>query len=341
MDARTLKPLRGAVIGCGFFGRNHIQGWREVAGAEIVAVCDQDPARARAWGTEFGAVPYSDAAEMLRRERLDFVDIITQPETHRPLVELCARAGKHVICQKPMAFHLDDARAMVAACDAAGVRFMVHENFRWQLPNRVLREESRRLGSPVFGRVAWWTGFDIYTNQPYLLEQPRLVIMDMGVHILDLARFFFGEFTQLYCQVGRLEPRAKGEDVALILLKAESGATCSVELSYGSRITPDPFPETLARLESSGASVELRPVRRITVDTAETLRGFEVELPAYAWSDPRFLTVQDSVVRIQQHWVECLREGREPETSGRDNLKTLELVHAAYRSAESGEVVKL
>ena len=83
------------------------------------------------------------------------------------------------------------------------------------------------------------------------------------------------------------------------------------------------------------------PESRITVDTAETLRGFEVELPDYAWADPRFLTVQDSVVRIQQHWVECLREGREPETSGRDNLKTLELVHAAYRSAESGEVVRL
>ena len=96
---------RGALVGCGFFSRNHLQAWRDLGDrCAIVAVCDFDPAKAEAAATEFG-VParYTSVDEMLDRETLDFVDIATTAPSHPPIVETCARHGVGAIVQKPMA----------------------------------------------------------------------------------------------------------------------------------------------------------------------------------------------------------------------------------------------
>jgi predicted dehydrogenase len=129
----TTAPLRGVLIGCGFFARNHMHGWKGLEGVEIAAVCDRDPARAAAMARDFG-VPriYVDAGEMLQSERPDFADIATTVESHRPLVELFCGAGVASICQKPFAETFAEGKAMVAAADRAGVPLLVHENFRWQ-----------------------------------------------------------------------------------------------------------------------------------------------------------------------------------------------------------------
>ena len=121
-EQKRKRTWRGAVIGCGFFARNHMHGWAEVDGAEIVAVCDCDPSKTEAFGTEFGVgARYTDAAEMLERESIDFVDIVTTAPSHRPLVELAARHGKAIICQKPFAETMADAQAMVRAAEDTGV----------------------------------------------------------------------------------------------------------------------------------------------------------------------------------------------------------------------------
>jgi D-apiose dehydrogenase len=139
------SPLRGGLIGCGYFARNHLHGWREVSGAEITAVCDLDAKRAHDTAHDFGIpAAYGDVETMLREARLDLVDVVTQPASHRSLVETVARHGIPVICQKPLAPSLQDAEAMVRACEAAGVPFMVHENFRWQTPLRAQVSSSAR-----------------------------------------------------------------------------------------------------------------------------------------------------------------------------------------------------
>src|ERR1700743_149634 len=126
-------PLRGALIGCGFFARNHLNAWRDLEGVEIVALCDADAGRLEVAGRDFGIERrYTDAAQMLRGEKVDFVDIATTVASHRPLVELAASHRVAAICQKPFAASLEDAQAMVVACEEAGVRLMVHEHFRWQ-----------------------------------------------------------------------------------------------------------------------------------------------------------------------------------------------------------------
>src|SRR3546814_4974028 len=107
-----MKSLRGGLIGCGFFASNHLNAWRDLDGAAIVAVCDRDPAKANDAASAFG-IPavYGDAAAMLASEELDFVDIVTTVASHRPLVELAAARRVAAICQKPFAATIADAEA--------------------------------------------------------------------------------------------------------------------------------------------------------------------------------------------------------------------------------------
>src|SRR5258708_19460735 len=154
-DART---FRGALVGCGFFARNHLHAWRETEGAGIVPLCDADRDRLEAGVKDFGLERlYRDAAAMLREAQPDFVDIATTAASHRPLVELAARAGVAAICQKPFAPSLADARAMVAACERAGVPLMVHENFRWQAALQAVGRALRAgpLGPPFLARLSF------------------------------------------------------------------------------------------------------------------------------------------------------------------------------------------
>src|SRR4051794_24608183 len=115
-----MAELRGALIGCGFFAVNQMHGWREVDGVSIVAICDRDPKRLQLVGDQFAIERrYTEAAELFAREKLDFVDIATTVPSHRPLVEMAAANRTPVICQKPFAPDLDDAKAMVAVCTKA------------------------------------------------------------------------------------------------------------------------------------------------------------------------------------------------------------------------------
>jgi len=329
--------LRGALIGCGYFAKNHLHAWREVTGAEIACVCDVDSGRAQAYAQAFD-VPafYTDPAKMLAQEGLDFVDIVTQAHTHEALVTLAAKHARHVICQKPLAPDLGAARRMVEACRAADVSFMVHENFRWQTPMRALKGASGELGGLFYGRIGFRSAHDVYAAQPYLARDERFILLDVGVHLLDLARFFFGEVKTLHCQTQRVNPRIRGEDVATVMLGTEGGATCLVEMSYASKREEELFPQTLVELEGERGSAVLGPHYGLTVTAEEGTRHRDVSPKRFPWSTPPAQAIQESVLRIQQHWADCVREGREPETSGADNLHTLELVFAAYEVANRG-----
>jgi predicted dehydrogenase len=332
-----MEPLKGAVIGCGFFARNHLNAWAETPGVLLAAVCDQDGARAREAAALTGAGRcYTDAAEMLSTEALDFVDVVTQPASHRSLVELAAAHRVHAVCQKPLAPSLEDARAMVGACRAAGVRFMVHENFRWQAPMRALKEAAAGIGDLFFGRIVFRSAHDCYSKQPYLATDPRFIIYDLGVHLLDLARFFLGEVEALCCHARRVNPRIRAEDAATMLLRMRSGATAVVEMSYASKLEVETFPQTLVHLEGTRGSATLGPgyVLTTTIEGESTRRT--VPIRRFPWSTPPHDAIQESVAAIQAHWAECLRAGREPETSGEDNLKTLELVFGSYESSATG-----
>src|SRR3569833_3437637 len=150
--------LRGALIGAGFFAQNHLQAWRDLDGVIFDSVCDLDPARLAQALADFGIESgYEDAARMLAEQKLDFVDIATTLPSHKALVALAARHGVPVICQKPFAATLDDAREMVTRAGEAGIALMVHENFRWQTSNRAVRQtlDSGVIGQPFWARLSF------------------------------------------------------------------------------------------------------------------------------------------------------------------------------------------
>ena len=336
--------LKGGIVGTGFFAGNHLNAWRMVEGAEIVALCDLDVEKAKSSAAEFGIEHvHSQAAELLNTHQLDFVDIITTAPSHRALVELSLSHGVHVICQKPFAENLSDARAMVEAAERAGKYLMVHENFRWQSAVRKVIDivRSDRIGTPFFCRASFRSGYDVFSGQPYLAEGTRFIIEDLGIHVLDIVRALMGDVFQLAAVTTRVNPSIKGEDVATILLTHDSGMASVVDCSYATRRSPETFPETLLEIDGPKGTIRLDAGYKLTVQTGTDEEVLDASPVLLDWAQRPWHNIQESVVIIQQHFVDCLKQGIEPETSGADNLKTLALVEAAYLSAAEGRTVQI
>lgn len=333
--------MRLAVIGCGFFAQNHLNGWRDLAaeGVELVAVCDIDAKKAEDAAKTF-AVPrfYADAGALLDKEKVDFVDIVTRMETHLQVVKIVAARGVDIILQKPLGSDWDEAREIVATARNAGVRLAIHENFRWQSPMRKLKAviDSGAIGKPTWARIAFRTGYDIYAVQPYLHQAKRYAILDVGIHMLDLARFFLGDVERVSCETQTRNPENVGEDTATIMMRHHSGAVSVVECSMESRIDPDPFPETLVTIEGERGSAFIGPGLAGRVASGGQSREMDFGSPLLPWTSQPWHTVQESVLRTQEAIVRAWRAGKDPESTGDDNLKTYALVEAAYEAARLG-----
>jgi D-apiose dehydrogenase len=335
--SNPVKTRKGALIGCGFFSKNHLHAWQQLEGVEIVALCDANAQRLQEASTEFGiAKVYASAEDLFANESLDFVDIATTAASHRALVEMAARHGVPCICQKPFANTLDDAVAMVQACRQAGVPLMVHENFRWQSSIQAVRKalDEGHIGQPFWGRVSFRSAYDVFSGQPYLATEDRFILQDLGIHIIDIARFLFGEVDTLSASTTRINPKIRGEDVATLLMKHHSGLTSVVDCSYATANPQELFPQTLIEIDGALGTLRLRADYQLTIHVkGGATQALECAPPLHSWAQRPWHNIQDSVLNIQAHWLQCLADGREPQTSGADNLKTLVLVEKAYESA--------
>lgn len=331
------------MIGCGFFAINQMHGWRD-AGVEIVAICDRDPVRLKEMGEMFAVSRrYADSAEMFTDGGFQFVDIATTVSSHHDLVLLAAQNKVPVICQKPFARSLVEAKAMVHACDAAGVALMVHENFRWQSPMRALKKivDSGEIGAPFWGRFSFRSGFDVFSGQPYLAEGKRFIIEDLAIHTLDICRFLMGDAVNLTARIQRINPAINGEDVATILIGHEADATSVVDVSYASKMKVEPFPETLVEIDGVDGTLRLFQGYVLEVNGKSGFSRQDLAPPILPWASQPWHNIQESVALIEKHWIDCLEAGIQPETSGHDNLKTFAMVEAAYQSAAQGNTVQL
>jgi D-apiose dehydrogenase len=329
--------LRGALVGCGFFSKNHLHAWSQLEGVEIVALCDANAERLQEAAQQFGiAKTYASAQDMFAQEQLDFVDIATTVGSHRALVELAAAHHIPCICQKPFASTLDDAQAMVAACKAAKIPLMVHENFRWQTPIQAVQKVllEKQIGDVFWGRVSFRSAFDVFTGQPYLATEDRFILQDLGIHIIDIARYLFGEVTTLSASTTRVNANIRGEDVATLMFKHQSGMTSVVDCSYATALENELFPQTLIEVDGSNGSLRLTANYLLTVNVrGKGAHTIDCAPPLHAWAQRPWHNIQDSVLNIQAHWLDCLKNASEPQTSGADNFKTLRLVEKAYESA--------
>jgi predicted dehydrogenase len=270
------------------------------------------------------------------------VDIVTDVESHASFVQLAAKHEIPAICQKPMAGDLATARQMVDVCEKAGVPLLIHENWRWQRPFREIKAvlDSGVIGTVFRARIDYSNSFPVFENQPFLRGLEQFILTDIGSHILDTARFLFGEARRLYCETHRVHQDIKGEDVATVMMNM-SGATVTCNMSYASRVEHDRFPETFVFIEGSAGSLELGPDHWVRVTTAEGTHSRRVPPPHYPWADPRYALVHSSIVACHGNLLRSLQTRAPAETSGADNLRTMELVFASYDSAREHRTIEL
>jgi predicted dehydrogenase len=340
-----MKPdgLRGVVAGSGYFSQFHLEAWRRIAGVEILGLCSLDaPSAATAAAKHSIPRVFDNVEAMLDEVRPDFIDIVTPPDSHAAIVGAAAGRGVHVVCQKALASSYAEAEAIVAS--AAGVRFMVHDNFRFQPWHREIRRllDAGAIGAleGISGRTRMGDGAgpEAYlARQPYFRAMPRLLVFETGVHFIDVYRYLGGEITNVFAKLRRRNPGIAGEDAAMLLFDFAGGAQ---GLWDGDRThaadTEDPR-LTFGQfwLEGSEGSLRLYGDGRLTV---QTLGGGEV---SHAYDPPKRGFAGDSVHATLAHFIARLRDGGAFETDGRDYLRTLQVQEAVYRSAETGQAVAL
>lgn len=348
MSARTATSpdLRGVAVGAGYFSQFHYDAWARTPGAAVVAVCDRVDALAQRASERLGGVPvYTDVEAMLDAEAPDFIDIVTPPDSHLPITQLAAQRGVHVLCQKPLAPTFDEARALVEHAEAANVRLMVHENFRFQPWHRELRALIVRGAIGSLQAIAWRTrlgdgwGTDAYlVRQPYFRTMPRLLLFETGVHVIDVIRYLTGvHVRRVYAQLRRLNPGIVGEDRALVVLELDGDVLVTWDASrYHESLCADPrytFGELL--VEGDRGALRLGEDGRILHHPlGGSPRPHDYALDTGAVRG-------DSCYHTIRHFVACLRNGTPFETGGRDYLDTLAVQEALYRSASIGQVVSV
>jgi predicted dehydrogenase len=339
------EPVRLAIVGCGFFARNHLFSWKDLApeGVELVAVCDIDPAKAKAAAEEFG-VPhwYANVDEMLDKERIDLIDIVTRMDTHRMMVEKTIPRGIATIVQKPFAPAWDDAVAMTKMAETAGVFLAVHENFRFQTPllKAAAAVASGAIGTPTWGRISFRTGYDLYKTQPYFHGEERFIILDLGVHTLDMARVMMGEVEHVYAEIQTRNAKNRGEDTATVTLRHVTGGVSVVDFSYESRKLPDTFPETLMEIEGPKGAIVVDAGLRMRVNVGDDIREEDIGAPLLHWTAKPWHVAQESVLTTCRHLLDAYKAGKPADISAADNLKTFAIAEAAYESEATGRAVK-
>lgn len=327
--------LRVGLLGLGYFAQFHRDAWRRIAGATLVATADADPAK---------EATHRDLAGLLS-ESLDVVDIATPPPTHAAAIrEALAARPRVIVCQKPFCTSLEEAEAVTAEAEAAGVPLVVHENFRFQPWWRAIRAalDDGAVGRPLTCtfrlRPGDGAGPDAYlARQPYFREMPRFLVHETGIHYLDVFRWLFGPPDWVQADLRRLNPAIAGEDAGHVLLGWEDGRRALLDanrlVDFDTDQTRRTFGEAL--VEGEAATLALTGDGRVTRRAAGGQETTELLAPA---ERPGF--AGDSVAAFQAHVVAGVASGSF-ETGARDYLAVMRLVDATYRAAETGARVAL
>lgn len=335
-----MKKLRGVCIGAGYFSHFQYEAWNRMPEVEIVAFANRDPERAERIRSEYGVASwYEDYLEMFDREKPDFVDVITPPGSHQAICAAAGERGIDIICQKPLAPSIGEGQQIVEQARKDGVRFMVHENFRFQPWHRELKRqiEAGTIGDTLHSlsfraRMGDGWGKDAYlARQPYFREYPRLLIYETGVHFIDTFRFLAGEITRVTAWLRRLNPVIAGEDCGQVVFEFANGALGHWDANrYNEPNYPNSrytFGEFL--IEGSNGSLRLYPDGRMT---QQTLGKDETEI---AYEHRAIGFAGDCCYLTQRHFLDGLLSGEEFETNGVDYLRTVAVQEAIYESAET------
>jgi predicted dehydrogenase len=334
-----------ALLGAGYAARIQLACWQEIPGAAVIGVWNRNADRARALAAEHGVPSFGELDALLAHPAVDAVDIATAVETHRDYALRAAKAGKHVLCQKPLAPSFAEAVSLVRDCEAAGVGLMVNENWRWRPWYRAARDllDCEAIGQPFSLRLAMRSAAavatperppqQLFARQPFLRRMQPLIVLELGPHHFDIVRFLFGEPRDIYARTLKVTPaeHVAGEEVATTLL-GYPDRLAQVELSWASLGYPaDAVSPDVLAIEGTEGSLFIDHDGQVRVSH----RDGRVEPIAIDTTD----AYRRSWRAALAHFAGSLASGEPFETSGRDNLKTLRLVFAAYDSAARQQVI--
>jgi len=345
-----MSKIRVGVIGLGM-GRHHIAGYQTHPRAEVVAIADLDETRLEQIGDQYGvATRYLSGEEMLEKEALDVVSIATPNKFHASLSIAAFQAGKHVLCEKPMAMSAEEGRAMLAAAKEAGKRLMINFSYRFTEQSQALKDrvDAGELGDVYFARTVWHRRrglpkFGGWFGQKGLSGGGPLI--DLGVHRLDLALWLMGYPKPVWVMGSTYSPLATAlakeagvsydvEDLAVGLIRFENGATLEVEASWAANIKERELMET--RLLGTEGGL----VQRNLNETYE----FEAELYFErngAHYDMKLHAPRKRRLSAMHHLIESIVNGTPHIATGEEGLLVMEILDAIYRSAEEGRPVQI
>ena len=339
------RKIKIAIAGCGRIAKNHFSAIEKHSHElELVAVCDIDEKILDECSTALNVKGYSNFEQMLKQEKIDLVSICTPSGIHPDQVVAAANAGIHVMTEKPMATRWSDGIRMVKACDAAMVRlFVVKQNRR----NQTLQLLKKAISEKRFGRihmvnlnVFWSRPQEYYDHSKWrgTWELDGGAFMNQASHYVDLIDWLIGPVASIQAMMGTLGRDIEVEDTGVLNIKWRSGALGSMSVTM--LAYPRNFEGSITIIGETGTvrvgGVAVNDIQHWEFaderDYDHKIKDANYETTSvYGFGHPLYY----------ENVIEVLRGNAEPETDGREGLKSLEILIAAYLSARDGKTVSL
>lgn len=337
-----MKELHAAVIGCGLISKNHLKALKNVKQASCAAVCDIEREKAEKAAEQYGiAKIYTDYHEMLADPDIDVVHICTPHFLHAQMAVDALRAGKHVLCEKPMALSEEDAKAMMAARDEAGKQLAVCFQNRYNEASVYMKEllESGRLGKVLGarGQVTWNRKPEYYTQSPWRgrwATEGGGVLINQAIHTFDLLQWLTVPVKTVEAQIStmRLKGAIEVEDTADILMTGPEGERL---LFYASNCYVKNAPVELEIVCDQGSV-------KMTGNVVVTEENGQITTKDYSsgtvfgkdyWGSGHGFLIDD--------FYRCIQSGEKFPVGGEEAIVSVRLLEAVYRSAKEGIAVKI
>ena len=342
-----MRVINFALVGCGRIAKRHSEllGLNQIGNARLVAVCDVVREKAENIGSQFSVPYFADMHEMMRSGSIDVVVVLTESGKHAEQVVALAPYGKHIVVEKPMALTLDDADAMIRACDEAGVKLFVVKQNRFNVPVLKLRQALKegRFGKLVLGTVrVRWCRPQTYYDQDAWRGTWALdggVLTNQASHHVDLLEWMMGDVDSVFAMSTTALAKIEAEDTAVVTLKFRNGALGVIEATTAAR--PTDLEGSLSML-GEGGTVEIGgfAVNQMKVwNFAEPQLDDENVMKDYSVNPPNVYGFGHQA--YYEHVVDCILNNTQHLVDGLQGRKSLELINAIYESVETGREVSL
>lgn len=336
--------MRFAIIGIGNIAPIHAAAIRGVDG-ELIAVATRAEERGRAFAAQHGGAWYADYQQLLEQARPDVVAICTPHDLHEPMTLAAARAGVHVLCEKPMARNVGECDAMIAACERAGVKLGVTFQGRFEPLSLKLKAalDNGRLGRLLWcsANTLWLRTDDYYRSGPWRgswAHEGGGVLINQAIHAIDLLIWLTGSPERVTARMRTLNHAIEVEDAALAILEY---ADERLGLIQATTIAHPGYPERFEFFGAAGSVIYHKGEARLEWRLAQPPEEYTEEAEVSSGAARPMDITAAAHTALYADFVSAIREGSEPLINGYEGRRSVSLVEAIYRSARSGSTTTL